>query len=79
MKYYCLKKGRYLKKREVKDKFHCERQNHKRGCVNLERRRNDGEIVREIYEKKMRLLRHQAANRIANERAYYRRVPEMQA
>jgi len=38
LKWYCLKKNRYLKKAEVEDKFHCRHQNFKKGCKNLERR-----------------------------------------
>ena len=78
MKFYCRKKGRYLKKREVKDKFHCLRQNFKKGCVNLERRMADGEIAERNYQQALRVLRHKVGGSQRRERYINRSLPEMQ-
>ena len=67
MIYFCKKKGRALKTREVENKFHCLRQNYKHGCINLERRYDDAERREQSDRKEMRLLRYQSRNRIREE------------
>ena len=63
MKYFCKKKEKFLSKNEVHNKFHCLRQNFKKGCINLEKRKTDEEIIEECYGKEMRRVRHKARDR----------------